>query len=462
MPHIDPSDRYGLIINPFPIAGYFPLDSEYEKTYAQIITGKKEVVERVKKFVEDIIAGDTVPVAIIVGDYGYGKTHLLKHIQYRIQEEAKNIFPIYIKNIGEPKILRLYKAILDGIRGRLEIDFLVDAARRLLKMKDKLDQIRIIFPDYAKAIKFLSNKNHTAIRWLFGEKLDNESLKSIGIIREITEDNAADALIALIRLIYYGKGYRLLILVDELESVIGVEDVKMVRKFYEGLRAIIDKTGNEAQYIFAAPPAILLGKESISKLHPALESRLSQSIIELKELDEESAKMLIREYLTKFRRSDVVNIVEPLYPFTEESIQVLHKQSKGVPRRLLMLAHAALKEATKRNLKEISSNFVSLLINNALEKSKEESDEITEAIKEVIKESEIDEEIEKQKDLTALQKEIIKALKKNNNTLALGALSTRVGCMYDDAKKVVRDLESKGIVKLVRRGRGYRVYLRIK
>jgi len=453
--------KYGLIMNPFPSGGYFPLDSEYESTYAKIIVGKRDVVEKIQNFITDFLNESTVPVIFIVGDYGFGKTHLLKHIQYAVQEAAKNIFPVYIKNIGEPRIIRLYKAVLDGIYARLGLDFLASAAKNISKKAKKIEMIKRIFPDIAKIIPKISSKDHNAIRWLFGEKIGNDAMRSIGVIREITDENAVDALIALIRLIYYGKNYRLLILVDELESIIGGVDNDELRRFYEGIRTIIDKTLKEAQFVFTAPPAIITGKDSISFLHPALYSRLFRSVIELKELDESSAKILIREYLAKFRKPNMQTVLDPLYPFTEDAIATIYKETRGVPRRLLQLANVVLEEADKRNLREINAVFVDRLIKGSIEEKQEVEDETKKIIKEVIEERKIEEEVEKLQDLKPLQKEIIKVLKKNNNSLALGELSRKIGLPYGDTKKTVFKMQSLGILSIIRRGPGYRVFLSI-
>jgi len=459
--------QYGLTRNPFPRQGSFPVDTIEEKNYALIFTGRDEVVRKIHEMINLFRSNASIPVIFLVGEYGYGKTHALKYIQYRIIDHYADILPFYIKNIGEPRPLALYKAILNAIYGALDKEFFYSCAEKILNERRLLmDFVTKTFPDFREIIQKLANRNIRALRWLFAEELTPEEKDALEVVRVISNDNADEALIALVRLIAYGSDKKLVFLIDELESVVGGYTLNDVRKFYEALRNIVDKLSSEAMFIFAAAPIVVTGDISIGELHPALLSRIQGDIIELNPLRKDEMKRLFEKYLTTFRDPKVRQSYERLYPFTEDSLDAIYEYSQGIPRRVLQIASVVLYEAAKRNLRVIDSSFIHRLMHR-VERAEAEPEEAPLSSETEITISEILEERAIEQDqiiqeLDRLERKMYQILKTSaERSATLSSLARKIYVTYDAAFEVAKSLERKGIVLVKRRGSGYRVILRV-
>jgi len=455
-------ERYGLPFNPFP-KGSFPVEDEYEKEYAKILVGSGEVIKKIKDLIKSFEHGDNPPVVAVVGDYGFGKTHILKHIQYEVMEKISMGLPIFIKGLQNPSSFELYKKIIEFIRNHYGDEFIENMARFLIN-NGNIKYIRRIWADYAKALEHIVAGRRKAMIWITGGKLNTDEMADLGIYSNIDEDNAKNAIIALTKAIFYGKKARLIILIDELEGVFGHESIEDLRKFYDDLRNLIDMLQREAMFILACPPSVLLGKQSFKQLHPALFDRIYESIIELKKLSEEEAIKLIENYIVTFRKSEVRSLYPPTYPFTEEAIREIYSASGGVPRRLIMIARGMLEVAAKKRLNEINLSFVRKVLSGEAVEEEPEDEElklVEEAIKEAEREKEA-EEIVKEYELRGIEVQIVRKLRESeDNSLAMSKLSREVGMPYKIILRKCKELERKGVVTVRRRGSGYRVYLRV-
>ena len=464
-------EKYGLKMNPFPLKGSFPLESEYEKEYAKIFIGREKTLKKINKMIEKMQLGEILPVVFLTGEYGYGKTHALKYIQYVVMENYQRIIPLYIKNIGEPTAIALYKAVIDAIDRTLMREHIYECAKRIMETREIIDFITKPFPDFREIIPKLADEDIRALRWLFAEELSVIEKDHLRVVREIRDENASDALISLIRLLYYGGNQRrFLFLIDELESVIGGESLDRVRRFYEALRNIIDKLSEEAMFIFSATPIVLTGHTSIRDLHPALLTRIKGEIIQLRELTKEETKKLIASYLDAFREPKVRKYYERLYPFTEEAIEIIYSHSKGVPREILRLASIVLYEAARRNLSTITGDFVSRIFSAAETTIKREeivieeipvSEETAITVSEILEEEKAEKESLELK-LSELERKMYILLRKSENKSApLSLLAKRLYIIYEAAYRIAKSLERKGVVLVKPRGKGYRIFLRV-
>lgn len=464
---------YGLEMNPFPGQGSFPVDSEYEKKYAKLFIGREDAKRKIQRYLEMIESDEKVPVIFITGDYGYGKTHALKFIQYYLMEKTDKVIPIYVKNIGSPTALALYKAIIDAMYKEFRKEYIISCAKNLMQKKKALIAfVTQPFPDLEEVLPKLAEGDRSALRWLFAEKLELIEKDRLGIIREIHEDTASDALIALVRLLYYGSNIqrKFLFLIDELESVISGEPVEKVKKFYEVLRNIIDKLWGEAVFIFSATPIIVSGHLSIADLHPALKTRIKGDIIELYPLGPEETRKLIESYLEAFRKPGVREFYEKTYPFTNESIAIIHTLTKGIPRDVLRLANRIIYEAAVRRVKVIDEDFVNRVVNSVKKLEEEPEAETVEerisedsliTISEILKERKIDEE-SKRRELDELEDKMYRILRQiKDKSAPLSYLARRMYVPLEVALRTARKLERKGIVVVRSRGRGHRVFLRV-
>lgn len=455
---------YGLKINPFPLQGSFPLDSEYEQTYAMCYTADKNIMTKIDEIIKSIKYGEASPVILVIGGYGFGKTHLLRYMYYRITQQISEVYPIYIKNITEPTALSLYKATINGLYRSYGREFFIKLAEKAIKLPEqKITIIRDLMPVLVEILPKIATNDNTALRWLFVESLSADEINELKIIHPITEDNAVNALQALVKMIYYTYNIKLILLIDELEETIAGQETPVIRNFYKALRDIVDTTRGEIYYVFATSPIVIQGARSIPDLHPALFSRIRGEEIWLKKLSKDMLIELARKYLSEFRIPRVKYYYDPLYPFTEESIEKIYEVARGVPRTALRLLGKALQIAARKNKKTIDPLFIDGIISGKIEtEEKQEKEEIEKIIEEAIEGSE-EQEIKTERDLTnVLKRRTIKRLEKaHGKTLTLSELARILKVPYDIALKTCREMQKENKVVLKRAGRGYRVYLRL-
>ena len=202
-------DRYkaiGLDFNPFPL---MPTPSK-----VKFVSGKdrKEKVRAILEQVERVKNGNSITMGII-GDYGLGKSHLLKHIEYKLSRDPEtnpdeNIVS-YIHRPYDPRekcdLCYLCSSIIDYLNLSRKEDFLTSLAQRAFskvaikiiekKQWNKLTKIRL-----KDKISYFSKKRteryqKTVLPYLkndFGsiydmeEEIDFYKLKK-AVIDEITE-----------------------------------------------------------------------------------------------------------------------------------------------------------------------------------------------------------------------------------------------------------------------------------
>ncbi|MEX0568010.1 MAG: P-loop NTPase fold protein, partial [Candidatus Njordarchaeota archaeon] len=225
------SRLYGLRINPFPSQGSFPVDTKDEPIYAKCYIMDEESKRKIRIFLDRLIKGSSIPVLFVIADYGYGKTHFLKYLYYKISEQTNKVFPIYIKNIDEPKALDLYKAVIDGIYRTFGRDVIMKIAARSSKLSERERYVlRSLIPDLVEILPKISKGNNTAIRWLFAENLSSDEINNLKVIHLISEKNAVNAIQAIVKLIYFTLKRKIVLLIDELEETIASRERGEIRR----------------------------------------------------------------------------------------------------------------------------------------------------------------------------------------------------------------------------------------
>jgi len=389
----------GLKFNPFPLAGLPrvilpPLDPKIE--------------ERIRHFIISTYKKGEYSGLAIVGDFGMGKTHLMRYIQNTIEalsekarEEKKDFSAItcfvdrpedspqrvihkIVEDIGLDKIRKyIWRIIIDELQ-QDKNNFYRKYSRYVLST-EKIEEWMNLFKEPTKSnyLEFLKR-----FKGLGGDfKKLQEDIREI-IKREIVPDSAlADRYLELIlfreekeadvswdilagyisrkdmqrkEIIFLNSvveilrkvGFKhLYVFVDEFEDIGKLSSAKKTN-YLLTLTTLINREKHWS-VIISLPIDVL--EEEIKK-EPPLYDRLTSMRIDISPLDQAKGKKLIINYLNLARDE----ISDSITPFSEASIKKMVEISKGNYRSFLLLAYNSVEIAAKSNEAEITEEIVEM------------------------------------------------------------------------------------------------------
>ncbi len=295
---------YGLSRNPFEqLASEGIEDVEAIHVY-------QEVDMKLSMIISEVIGNKSSIAMSIVGPLGMGKTQRLKSIAKAIEREGGKA--IYVK-VDTTDILKLTRDIFYALKPpRSRTNIFLENLSRKLGFIDRLE-------------KMLS---------------DTKEYKS----RDI-----AELLVQQLRKYPYSA-----LLLDELENMQGAREQEKIQ-FFEMLRHVISTMPPGCIVAFACIPEAY---EEYSKIFPAFFMRLHYEF-KLRPMSVEETFELVKKRLNRVRIRDTD---DPIYPFTDEAIRLIHDLAKGNPRQILRLLHYVLSEAAKRAFDPIDELVVSTIL----------------------------------------------------------------------------------------------------
>lgn len=388
----------GLKFNPFPYAGLprfilAPLDPE--------------IIKKILHFISSTWKKDEYSGLTIEGDFGMGKTHLMKFIQAiinhltikareskidfsavtcfidRPEDSPQSVIHKIIEDIGLDNIRKyIWKIVIDNIMAeRDQFHERYKSEYRLLgQLKETWDEL-FEEPIKSNYLKFLEK---------FREKMGNfkklqEDIRDI-IKNEIVSDSAlADRYLNLIlftdekeagtswdilagyvtkrevqskEIIFLNSivkilrkvGYKhLYVFVDEFEDIGKLSAAKKTN-YLLTLTTLINR---EARWsvVISLPRSVL---EEEIKRQPPLYDRLTSTKINLKPLNEKKGKNLLISYLNRARDKEKNSFI----PFSEECIKEMIKISEGNYRSFLLLAYNSIEVAFKEQKSKIDNEII--------------------------------------------------------------------------------------------------------
>jgi len=389
---------FGLKFNPFPLAGLPrfimpPLDPDID--------------EKVKHFITSTYKEGEYGGLTIIGEFGMGKTHLMKYIQSLIDEltvlarkrkidfsavtcfidrpedTPQRVVHKIIEEIGLDKIRKyVWKIVIDKLAAD-KADFYEKCKPRYSLIPQREERWRELFEEPVKSnyLEFLKRFKELGGNF---KKLQ-ESVREI-IKKEIVDDSAlADRYL---NLIIFADEKEADISWDILAGYVSKRDIQ--RKeiiFLNSIVEILRKVGFKHLYVFvdefedigklsAAKKTnylltlvtlinrerrwsviVSLTKDILEeeiKSEPPLYDRLTTQIIELKPLDISKGKELIIRYLNMAREKETNSIS----PFTDESIKRMIEISEGNYRSFLLLAYNSIEIALKQRMPQINKEVI--------------------------------------------------------------------------------------------------------
>lgn len=372
--------KFGIKFNPFPpaaIARYPqlpPLDEQVYKKILRFITSTYSKRED-EKFGE--YAGLS-----IVGEYGMGKTHLMKHIQLiidslnksetefsaltcfidRPEDSPQRVIHKIIEQIGADNLRKLlWNILIEEFQKDVQAFYEKHKSAGTLIMSKKEEWSRLfIAPTKTNPLEFLREfrklggnaktleedcrriikekiipDDVLAERYLdllFPTKKGELSWDILAgyIIRKDIQRKEVQFLNSIAQILKENNYNMLYVFIDEFEDISKLSKIKLTN-YLLTLNTLINRERHWAVIVSLTQDALALIKER----SPPLYDRLTSDIIQLKPLNEEKAKQLIINYLNLAREDKS----EDIYPFSEELVLQMLKISKGNYRSFVRLAH---------------------------------------------------------------------------------------------------------------------------
>ncbi|CAB49122.1 ATP-binding protein [Pyrococcus abyssi] len=295
---------YGLSKNPFiELASEGIEDIESIHVY-------QEVDMKISSLVSDVIGNRSSLTLSIVGPLGMGKTQRLKSIARVIEEKGGKV--IYLK-VDTTDILKITRDIFSSLKPpKSRTNIFIENLSRKLGFITRLEKMLSSVDEY----------------------------KSRDIAEMLTQELSKYPYSAL--------------LLDELENMSGASEREKIL-FFEMLRHFISNLPPGCIFAFACIPEAY---EEYSKQFPAFFMRLHYEF-KLRPMSYQEVIELVKKRLAKVRIRDTA---DPLYPFTEDAIKLIHELGKGNPRQILRLLNYVLTEAVKHKFDPINEYVVTTIL----------------------------------------------------------------------------------------------------
>jgi hypothetical protein len=377
-------DEYFLERNPFPTLGV-------PEEIPLITVDRETIIEQFKNAIFTVLDGKKSILTVLVGEYGSGKSHLLKVFKRNINEqllstnagtlagyvknpgdEFRDFVLAYIDNIGRDILQELAVTITkDFLKKSTEIEkyvYSIESREKLEKGTFFLDEIlhgitqidlanKVIElyindlrdNDVAKAFLALSNSDLISLgwRWLSGDKLSSSEKDSLGVTGYISSENAYETFADFTKTLRHVGIDNLAIFIDELERITELHPSKRDR-YQNDLRQLIDDNPKNTIFYFAIAPRQW---KSLTQEQTAFVRRLSGNWLILDEFETRDIRELVESYLytarpsnfsAKEAKSKYPKLVPSLCPFAEDSLLRIGELTNGVVSRVLLLCEKSL------------------------------------------------------------------------------------------------------------------------
>jgi hypothetical protein len=346
--------EYFLLRNPFP---RIPVAQDHP----DIFVNRESIMRRIEYVIKDGLETGRSNLAVVIGDYGAGKSHILKYLKARINEtmpkrrEARGIaayvtpgrsirdlYANFLRDLGleffvsilrsMPKphlVFQAHSQDIFGQEGRyLSLETLPDAVRRNVSQ----DLQRAFLNLYTPELRTPS------WQWIVGMPLLAAERRAIGVRTSLKDMEVLTAFKDVIVLLN-SFGFRLVcVLLDELESIVDIAP-RDREPYYNDLRHFIDQNTTGICLIMTITRKAWIDFRDHG--HP-LERRLIRNMDELWKFTNEDATELIRRHLLKGRDeyamqtgSDLNTVLNrimerypehdpTIFPFTSDAITTIN------------------------------------------------------------------------------------------------------------------------------------------
>jgi len=390
-----------LLWNPFPVTGIGGMSNHLIPPFEPAIS------LQVREFLRVALSSREFTGLMIVGDYGLGKTHLLRWIERVINTATSTVHDrlvraYYVSNPGiRPMdvLMSVTRAIGDdnfrkmiwtvvaadlrthAAQGPAAVHalFTAETRRTLLDLTDEqikalvhadslasFDKFREHFQasflaptllrGYVSRVLSTITVNQDVAQTLTSMLLDDEAHAFTSWVSLISTEGRQqlrvpqeDYFQAILNVIKYNGIGSIFLLIDEFEDVVGLRLSSRQRAEYLAtLRLLIATHMRDFSLVVAlAPQAWDLTKS----LHPPFVDRVGRRVIDIRPLTPERAEQLVKSYLAQARSSDNGAESQGLAPFTVEAVKAMLHRSEGNTRAFVSICYRVLEHSwTKQEI----------------------------------------------------------------------------------------------------------------
>lgn len=343
------------------------------------MVGRKREWATLVRRLKSAFRGTSCKFIVLLGAYGIGKSFTLEKLYSRFKqneiEEFKGTLVVRTTITGAP-----IRAMDSEPKPKFGLDFVtrlffnigLDQLQQIAK-KVKIDDV----PNINQNIRIIFNKlkagDEECFSILTGEVASARDIKSFGLKSGIKDSSTALRYLFDFQRILKASGYdNFLVMLDEFEYVISTLGEKKITHVLNTFKEVFDQfslsEGREPGrmtkivFLFASSPGgwerlIRLVKTSEKKtggggIAPFYDRINSLDFITLAPFSLEDTKELIKSRLDIHRANKPP---DPFFPFTNESIELIHELGERVPRKILEYCDILLEEAAEQGLKRITA-----------------------------------------------------------------------------------------------------------
>ncbi len=391
-----------LRMNPFPALG---IPEEVPTTTAD----RRDIMELFRNLLRTTLFEGKSTIAVLTGDYGAGKSHLLKFFKHRVNTQlltSKNkALAIYIKSVGRDfsdlylyliddlgrdfmtnyaiQLIRSYlsklgeskarKYVIQGplIKEGMSVAGNIEEFLRNSQFLDLFHDIQASFKsvknsDPVQALLMLAHPDYSSVawRWFLGENLSKEEREFLIVERNIeSQQDAQTMLHSMIGLLNESGITAVVLLIDEFEKFTLIPKLSRDR-YMDDLRHFIDDNPHGVCMVIGVTPTAY---QTLNEVPSALTRRLKGNEKELSFFKIDDVEELITNYLRlgRLEKADMSSVISKypettadLYPFTKDSIKRIDEISKGLVSTIVNLCRQAIEKAVDEKLPVIDSNTI--------------------------------------------------------------------------------------------------------
>ncbi|MDG5777865.1 BREX system ATP-binding domain-containing protein [Haloarculaceae archaeon H-GB2-1] len=365
--------QYDLEANPFP---YSPVPAEEPEIYC----GQPHVTKKISSTVSSMLSTGKSKHLVITGKYGNGKSHTLKYTRSLLRDRD-DVIVGYVAQPGEGFLDIYHEFIYDFGFNRLQelaYEYLAEISRDVTDanpvsasaMESLIDEGDILlskivpeairrlsdvtkFADFARAIIHMvyEDTNLYAWQWLTAEGIRYEQRKEMEIHSALDDDTMGVRAFTALKNLLLELGYTgVFVFVDEFESIARLSPTNE-QATLNSIRHLMDQNSSGLCMLFGCAPEVW--QDVMSEYH-AFSERIGQEVA-LRPLTAENLYELVADYLERERTT--AGSGSSVYPFTEESLELILQRSQGNVRQVLSVCSRMLDEAASDGMPEITPEF---------------------------------------------------------------------------------------------------------
>lgn len=353
-------EKHNLSRNPFD-----------EGRFDHEMVGRQSEMARIFRLVEEAATQQNSAIVPLIGPYGMGKTFTLLNLRLWFRKRAapfkdRKILGVYLTATRERFPSKYPVYVFNNV-----IEDLGETGIRSLAKELPSDPKPILKnlqePDLRNAMRFLSNDENTSViwNWFRGGSVPTKKAAEMGMSGKISGDEQAKRiLLDLCRLAKKLEYDSFILLIDELEQAYAQGEaytkvIVWVKQWFDQINRTISESSDSIvpaiTMIGCAPEtwsAITAGAEkgrgrgAYGQIAAFLERIPRENIVELGPLDANEVKLLLEKFLESATKKKRPN---PIFPFDNDSADIIFETSQGVPRMVIRLARILLREADREN-----------------------------------------------------------------------------------------------------------------